>query len=785
MSAFRALIVVGLICLGTLDGAAAQAQGNATAPAEATGGAESTPTSAATSAAPEQTQAGANQGGDQAAASAMEAPTPEAQNLDSDVVDRVIHVLEDEAARTRVLDTLRTIHTVEGSEEDSASSLVTRPVELVRDAIDRRVEDVNESLAAVLSSGDRVEDLYAWLAREFASPSRRAFWAETLGQIGLVLGVGTALGLLVRRFLRRVRTRFEFYAPPTPLHFAGALVLHLVVRLIPIVLAVAAAASVALALGLSSYTLAVTRSLVTGFAFVTSVNAVVRVVLNVRNRHMHLFPLRIADGLRVQRGLIVITSVGGYGYFLLQAARALGLPWTLHAFFEHILFFVTFVLFVRFILRHRQAAADGLRTVGREASGGLLARFLPWALLARTWHWIAILLGLAIYLSWALKIVGGPAFLIRAVIATLAVAFVGRLINVWLSQRAYAGAPSRATEEAEDGELPELLVTTRHAAGTFLLQLVTAVVCATLILEAWGVHLIGWLASEEGAESRNRLVTIAIGFALAYGAWQALRLLIQNAIEETDRFGRQVRSSRTRTLLAIGRSFAFFVIWFSFTAVALSELGVNLAPLLAGAGVVGLAIGFGSQQLVQDIITGFFILIEDTISVGDVADLGGKVGVVESISLRTVRLRGYDGQVHTIPFSQIATISNLTKEFSYYVFDIGVAYKENVDHVMEVMADVGRELERERPFSRLVLAPLEIAGVNQFADSAVVIRARIKTRPLQQWTVGREYNRRLKNRFDELGIEIPFPQRTVHVMESPAAAGSAVGAAQAADAASA
>jgi small conductance mechanosensitive channel len=142
--------------------------------------------------------------------------------------------------------------------------------------------------------------------------------------------------------------------------------------------------------------------------------------------------------------------------------------------------------------------------------------------------------------------------------------------------------------------------------------------------------------------------------------------------------------------------------------------------------------------------------------------------VVEAVTLRIVRLRAYDGQVHTIPYSKISTISNLTKDYSYYVFDISVAYKEDVDRVMRVMSEVGAQMQRERAYRRLIVEPLEIAGVDRFAENAVVVRARMKTRPLQQWTVGREYNRRLKKRFDELGIEIPFPQRTLHVA-TPAA----------------
>ena len=221
--------------------------------------------------------------------------------------------------------------------------------------------------------------------------------------------------------------------------------------------------------------------------------------------------------------------------------------------------------------------------------------------------------------------------------------------------------------------------------------------------------------------------------------------------------------ARARTLLTVGRkAVAIFVVTIAVLLV-LSELGVNIGPLLAGAGVVGVAVGFGAQKLVQDVITGAFILMEDVIAVGDVVDVGGKSGLVEAISLRYVRLRDLAGTVHTIPFSAINTVSNLTKDYSYYVFDVNVGYGEDVDRVCTVLREIDEDLRADRDFGPLILEPLEILGVDQFADSAVVVKARTKTQPIQQWNVGREFNKRLKQRFGELGIEIPFPQRTVHV----------------------
>jgi small conductance mechanosensitive channel len=244
--------------------------------------------------------------------------------------------------------------------------------------------------------------------------------------------------------------------------------------------------------------------------------------------------------------------------------------------------------------------------------------------------------------------------------------------------------------------------------------------------------------------------------------WESISLAIERSVADRDVEGNPRLSSRTRTLLNIIRHVVLVFLGLMALFVILAELGVNIAPLLAGAGVIGLAIGFGSQKLVQDIITGMFVLFSDTMRVGDVVQVSGRSGVVEAVTLRTVVLRDYGGNVHTIPYSAIDTVTNLTKDFSYAVFDIGVGYRENVDEVMQVLHDLGAEMRQDPYFRRLILEPLEVAGVDRFADSAVVIKARFKTRPLRQWDVAREFNRRIKNRFDELGIEIPFPHQTVY-----------------------
>ena len=195
----------------------------------------------------------------------------------------------------------------------------------------------------------------------------------------------------------------------------------------------------------------------------------------------------------------------------------------------------------------------------------------------------------------------------------------------------------------------------------------------------------------------------------------------------------------------------------------LGELGIEIGPILAAAGILGLAVGFGAQSLVKDVISGFFIFLEDQIRVGDVVQVAGRGGLVEKVNLKMTILRDLAGNVHYIPNGNIDVVMNMTKEYSRYVFDIGVAYREDIDEVMEIMNEVHEGLRNDPDCQDDILEPLEILGLDKFADSTLIIKARTTTRPIKQWRVGREFNRRLKKKFDERNIEIPFPHRTVYI----------------------
>jgi moderate conductance mechanosensitive channel len=240
--------------------------------------------------------------------------------------------------------------------------------------------------------------------------------------------------------------------------------------------------------------------------------------------------------------------------------------------------------------------------------------------------------------------------------------------------------------------------------------------------------------------------------------------LVERMIKET---GPDIElEKRAATLGGIFRRTAKAVVWILAVVMVLRETGFDIGPILAGAGILGLAVGFGAQNLVRDVISGMFLLIEDQVRVNDVAVINGTGGLVEALNLRTTVLRGLDGTVHVFPNGSITTLSNMTHGYSYYVFDVGVAYKEDTDRVVSVLKEIAAAMMKEEQFRPLILEPLEVLGVDKFADSAVVIKTRIKTVPIKQWVVGREMNRRIKKRFDELGIEIPFPHLSLYFGEA-------------------
>ena len=248
-----------------------------------------------------------------------------------------------------------------------------------------------------------------------------------------------------------------------------------------------------------------------------------------------------------------------------------------------------------------------------------------------------------------------------------------------------------------------------------------------------------------------------VGFSVKKLNKKFLNNAKQNDKADTDEAGKRIN-----TLTSIIHGSIKIILWVILIMIVLQKIGINIAPILAGAGIVGLAVGFGAQQLVKDYISGFFIILENQIRSGDVAIIDGTWGLVEKIEFRTITLRDLSGVVHIIQNGKINIMSNMTKDWSAMVFDIGVAYKENPQVVMDLMKKVGDEMKNDSKFKDKILEPIEILGLDEFADSAIFIKALLKTKPSEQWALGREYRKRLKYAFDQNNIEIPFPHTSVY-----------------------
>ena len=267
-------------------------------------------------------------------------------------------------------------------------------------------------------------------------------------------------------------------------------------------------------------------------------------------------------------------------------------------------------------------------------------------------------------------------------------------------------------------------------------------------------------------DSYQTLLNIFIIIFIGFFGWKTLSTIIKKKLDSLDDSKDEAQTQRVNTLFRILKNFVSIAILIVVIMLVLSELGIQIGPLIAAAGVVGLAVGFGAQTLVKDIITGLFIILEGQITIGDIVEVAGHSGRVEAITIRTVRLRDINGHLHVVPFSEVTTVKNITQDQDYHSFEIGVSYNEDVDHVIETIEKVGKDLQKDKDFTSKINGEIEVFGLDKFEDSALIIKGRIPTVHKQQWAVRREFNRRIKLAFDKSGIEIPFPQTTISYLDT-------------------
>jgi small-conductance mechanosensitive channel len=269
------------------------------------------------------------------------------------------------------------------------------------------------------------------------------------------------------------------------------------------------------------------------------------------------------------------------------------------------------------------------------------------------------------------------------------------------------------------------------------------------------------------------LIVFLIAYLSVLIAVRAIRTLRKQSVRMMLKAGAQAQTEvekRAETIANVIRKVVVLLIWATAFMMALQKLGFAIGPLLASFGLLGVALGFGAQNLVKDVLAGLFLLFENQIRVNDSAVINGTGGLVESINLRTTVLRGETGAVHIFANGSIQTLSNLTRDYSYFVFELLLDYSADTDQAIAALQEIAESVASEEPYKAVVLAQLEVIGLDKLGESGVVVKARFKTLPGKQWPLGREMNRRIKKRFGEPGIEIPFPIRTVHVVQelSPA-----------------
>ena len=692
-------------------------------------------------------------------------PTPAAQPTHDELGPRLnavptedlkslLSTLENEGKRTELINDLRTLIAVRDKETGGGE-----PESALLTFLDQSVEQLSTQISEVGGLIRRIPDELADTGNRLRQARIDTPWVINLLKLVGLLGVGFLGQWLTARALGGMRQKLA--EPPVRgvIMRLARLLARTIVDLVPIaVFAAIAYAALPFLQQPKGFRIA-TLDLVNAHILTCLVMAAVRMALVPEAPALRFLRLRDETAGYIYIWLRRFTALGVYGYVIALSLPLLGLPrGTAKATF-HVVGLALTAMAVVFVLQNRASVAAWIRGQ-RPESPGTLYRLR--SLVASVWHLLALLYVIGAYIVWVAGIKGGFELIARGSLLTLAIIVIARILATAVSQLIARGF---TISDALKQRLPFL--ESRANRYVVSLQIAAQVLIGILaffaVLHAWNLDPLGVLATDVGRGAAGSIATILLVVLLAFAVWEAAGAFIEYKLSaERD----VARRSRLRTVLPILRGILVAVLGVMVLFIVLSELGVNIAPLLASAGVIGIAVGLGAQSLAKDVLKGLSMLLEDSIAVGDVVTVGGQSGLVEALNIGSVQLRGFDGSVYTVPFSEVTTVVNMTKDYSYAVIDAAVGYKEDVDQVMTVIEEIGEGLRTDEKFKAMILAPIEVVGVDQLGDSAVVIRSRIKTQPIMQWTVAREFRRRMKKRFDELGIEIPFPQRVMHLAEA-------------------
>lgn len=683
-----------------------------------------------------------------------------------DALDALIVILEDEASRGALLERLKALDTATADSNSSAnepqnqgisqdSPQAEPPLSITRQLAVFTQGTSNEFVGLFRQIGDAVASVYVVLTGR--TPVNWDRFIDITLSLGVV-AAATILTYLSTRFLA-YRLLAVTQERASGLSLRGRLSLKLGWTLLDAALILASwSVGYLTALQLTgSGELRLQHAFFLNAFLASELFAVLlRAIFSARSEALRPFPIGNAHAHYWQFWLSRLAEVAIYGLLVLVPVVSSDLSFIGAEGLRVLVVVFTALLAIMIVMRGRRSVRRGIKSAAAYLQIPLMSTLLVG--LANSWHVVAIVYILSAMVIWLTRPFGAVSFVLEATVnsligialAILMIAVLNRLLNRGIQLPGEWRQEAPFLQRRLNGFVPRVLKAVRISVFFALLF---------WIFDAWDlVDASGWIVSPDGQDVAGRIFAAILTVLLAFLLHMVVISWVEHRLNAT--IGR-APTARERTLLTLFQNaFTIALVLVAFL-LALSELNVNIAPFLAGAGVLGLAIGFGSQKLVQDIITGAFIQIENAMNEGDVVTIAGISGTVERLTIRSVGLRDLDGVYHLIPFSSVDQVANYMRGFAYHVASIGVAYREDLSQVKELMHQAFEAL-REDDLGPDIIGDLEMHGVTELADSAVVIRARIKTEPGMQWAVGRAYNEKIKVIFDANGIEIPYPHMTLY-----------------------
>ncbi len=659
--------------------------------------------------------------------------------------------LNDPTARAKLIDQLHLLASAaQKVEPEKAPPVETFGSKLLQH-LSEHIDDLSDELGGLGQTFADFPRFWHYINHQMDDPATRAAWLQLGSSLLFVISSGMLgyglLKLAVRPSTRRLRDR----PLPTLWQKSTVALLQFILHALPVG-AFAACGYLALAyLKLPDNFSIVSLQIVDATILFLGLLAIMRTVLTLDMPSVSFLGMSNEAALYLYKWMRAMGAAAFYGYFLLTAAGLLGLPHSSQRALMKIGGLIVSIMLIILILqnRHRVTAWMLKERTRRYLRLDRLQTFTSLRrVLARIWHVFAVLYVVIVYLVWTFNVQGGSGYILHAtgsmVLLLLATRIVVMLIDTALDRGLTISADMKqrvpSLERRANRYIPIL------SSIVHLLALL-AVIIGTLAV--WGVDSLSWISWHNPLVAKSLSVGLII--VIATVIWEVVAGIIERLLMGG---GQGQRSARVRTLLPLMQNAFLIFLLIIAGLIILSEIGVNTGPLLAGAGVIGVAIGFGSQSLVKDVITGMFILFENTIAIGDVIDTTKHAGVVEGMSIRSIKIRDGDGALRTVPFSDITAIINSSRDYSIYTFDIHLNYHADLDKAMAAIRTLGKQLAEEPAYSAVLTGPFDIWGVDGFKDNGISIKGTFRTRPNQQWGLAREFNHRLKYRFDELDIKL-------------------------------